>query len=88
MQCSRDAAYLVVSHSVRPSRGIQKKSPIDSFMANIHFGCSMRTQERHRSGLPFTNYDPRGTFGENEKIISPIAYFMANLGGKPSIYNP
>ena len=88
MQRPRDAAYLVVSHSVRRSRWIQKKSPIDSFMTNFHLGCSIRTQERHRSRLPLTNYDPRGTFGENEKIISPIAYFMANLGGKSAIHNP
>ncbi len=65
-----------------------KNSPIECFMTNFHLGCSIRTQKRHRSGLPLTNYDPRGTFGENKKIISPIAYFMANLGGKSAIHNP
>jgi len=56
-------------------------------MTNFHLGCSIRTQERHRSRFPLTNYDPRGPFEENMEIISPIAYFMANLGGKSAIHN-
>src|SRR5260370_1083726 len=62
-----------------------KNSPIDSFMTNFHLGCSIRTRERHRSRLSLTNCDPRGTFEENEKIISPIEYLMANLRRKAAV---